>query len=218
MKCSFHPAVDSQELCSICSKPLCGECAHKIKNKAYCQTCLLEGAEWASTLKNLRLPADAPKRAAWLALIPGMGAVYNNEYLKAITFFAVWAGLSLLGNKVSWIFGFGAFTFIIFTMFDAYRTAETNARRRVEASLASAEPPRHDRISIGWGVFLIIVGIVFLLQNVISYYFLDRLWPLIFIGIGAYLLYLALRQRDGRARKPANPIADYKDFGPKEDI
>ena len=63
------------------------------KDKAYCQNCLVEGAEWAATMKNLRLPADAPKRAALCALIPGMGAVYNSEYMKGITYFAVWAGL-----------------------------------------------------------------------------------------------------------------------------
>jgi 4-hydroxybenzoate polyprenyltransferase len=169
-------------------------------------------------MKNLRLPADAPKRAAWIALIPGMGAVYNNEYLKAITYFAVWAGLALMGNKVNGIFGFGAFAFIIFTMFDAYRTAEANARRRVEGGAASPEPPRHDKVSIGWGVFLMVLGFLFLLQNIISYYFLNRLWPLVFIGIGCYLLYLALRQRKGRNGDSAGSVSANIDFGPREDI
>jgi 4-hydroxybenzoate polyprenyltransferase len=169
-------------------------------------------------MKNLRLPADAPKRAAWLALIPGMGAVYNSEYLKAITYFAVWAALAMMGNKVNGIFGFGAFVFIIFTMFDAYRTAEANARRRVEAGAATPEPLRHDKVSIGWGVFLMILGVIFLLQNIIPYYFLNRLWPLVFIGIGCYLLYLALRQHRGRDGKTATGVSTNIDFGPREDV
>ena len=67
MKCSYHPSVESQESCSACSKFLCGECAHRIKGKAYCQDCLVRGAEWAATVKDLRLPTDSPKRAAWCA-------------------------------------------------------------------------------------------------------------------------------------------------------
>jgi hypothetical protein len=218
MKCSFHPAVDSQDLCSLCNKALCPECAHRIKNKVYCQNCLMEGAEWAASMKNLRLPADAPKRAAICALIPGMGAVYNSEYMKGLTYFAVWAGLVMMANKVDGVFGFGAFAFIVFTMFDAYRTAETNARKRLEASFSSAKLPGQDKTSIGWGVFLIILGILFLLQNLIPYYFLNRLWPLIFIAMGAYLVYRAMREREKRNRDLAGSLAIPKDFGPKEDI
>jgi|PlaIllAssembly_1097288.scaffolds.fasta_scaffold211190_3 hypothetical protein len=218
MKCSFHPAADSQDFCSLCNKALCAECAHRVKNKVYCQNCLTEGAEWAASMKNLRLPADAPKRAALCALIPGMGAVYNSEYMKGLTYFAVWAGLVMMGNKVNGVFGFGAFAFIVFTMFDAYRTAEANARKRLEASFASARLPGHDKTSIGWGVFLIILGILFLLQNLIPYYFLNRLWPLIFIAMGAYLVYRAMKEREKRSRDSAGPLAIPKDFGPKEDI
>lgn len=219
MKCSFHPAVESQEICSVCGKALCNECAHKIKNKAYCQNCLVDGAEWAATMKNLRLPADAPKRAAWLSLIPGMGAVYNNEYMKGITYFAVWAGLSVMGNKVNGIFGFAAVVFIVFTMFDSYRTAEANARKRLEAGYSPAELPWKDKSSIGWGVFLIVLGILFLLQNIIPYYFLNRLWPLLFIGLGGYLVYRALREREKRIRNSSSLlVAPNSESGTKEDI
>jgi hypothetical protein len=128
MKCSYHPLVDIQEVCSLCNKPLCTECVHKIKGKPYCQDCLVEGAEWAASVKNLKLPADAPKRAAVCALIPGMGAVYNNDYLKAITYFAVFACLVMMGDSVNGVFGFGAFAFLVFTMFDAFRTAEFKTR------------------------------------------------------------------------------------------
>ena len=47
-----------------------------------------------------RLPKDAPKRAALCSLIPGMGAVYNNENLKAITYFSVFAALVIMGERV----------------------------------------------------------------------------------------------------------------------
>jgi hypothetical protein len=213
MKCSYHPAVESQETCKACGKPLCSECAHKVKGKAYCQDCLVEGAEWAATVKGLRLPADAPRRAAVCALIPGMGAVYNNEYLKAITYFAVFASLVMMGDKVNGVFGFGSFAFLVFTMFDAYRTAEAKTRKRVESGGSSEELPQQDRTIIGWGIFLIVLGILFLLQNVIPYYFLNRLWPLLFILLGAYLVYRAVHDRQKRSRNSAGLFP-----GPKEDI
>lgn len=194
MKCSYHPATDSLEFCSTCSKPLCSECAHRIKAKVYCQDCLVRGAEWAAAVKDLRIPADSPKRAAVCSFIPGMGAVYNSEYLKAITFFAVFAALAILGDEIHGVFGFGAFAFLVFTMFDSYRTAEQRAR----AQLETQPPPDlsgRDRTVIGWGIFLIILGVLFLLQNIIPYRFLYRLWPLVFIFLGGYLIWRAIQDR-----------------------
>jgi hypothetical protein len=193
MKCSYHPAVDIQELCKACNKGLCGDCAHRIKGKPYCQDCLVEGAEWAATIKGLKLPADSPRRAALCAIIPGLGAVYNNEYLKAVTYFAVWAALIMLGR----IFIFGAIVFVLFTMFDAYRSAEAKVRIKVKSAVEPAAAPQ-DKTIIGWGVFLIILGLFFLLENIIPYYFLNRLWPLIFILLGAYLVYQAIQKKKAK--------------------
>jgi hypothetical protein len=213
MRCSYHPEVESQESCSACNKALCGECAHKIKGKAYCQDCLVRGAEWAAAFKDLRLPADAPRRAAVCAIIPGMGAVYNNEYLKALTYFAVFASLIMMGDRVNGVFIFGSFVFLVFTMFDAYRTAENKVRKRLESVQISEDPAQQDRTIIGWGIFLIILGVLFLLQNIIPFYFLNRLWPLLFILLGAYLVHRALRDRKGRSPNSAGSSTK-----PNEDI
>jgi 4-hydroxybenzoate polyprenyltransferase len=149
------------------------------------------------------MPADSPKRAACCAVIPGMGAVYNNEYLKAITYFAVFAALVLMGDRVNGIFGFGAFAFLIFTMFDAYRSAEAHARARLESAAKASEPLSQDRTVAAWGIFLMVLGVIFLLQNMIPYYFLHRMWPLVFIVLGGYLVYRAVRgKEDGKQNSP----------------
>jgi hypothetical protein len=192
MKCSYHPVVESQESCNACKKPLCGECAHKIKGKAYCQDCLVEGAEWAATIKGLKLPSDSPKRAALCAIIPGLGAVYNSEYLKAITYFAVWAALAILGGRESGIFIFASIVFVLFTIFDAYRSAETMVRTQLKA-IPISETAQRDKTIVGWGVFLMILGVFFLLENVIPFYYFNKLWPLIFVLLGAFLVYRALQ-------------------------
>jgi len=194
MKCTYHPEVDSREFCGTCSKALCAECSHQIKGKVFCQDCLVRGAEWAAAVKDLRIPSDAPKRAALLSLIPGIGAVYNGEYQKAITQFAVFAALSIMGDSVNGVFGFGAVVFLIFTMFDSYRTAETKLRLRLQQGAAS-ESPAKDRTVAAWGILLISLGMLFLLKNFIHYNFLSRLWPVVFIGLGAYLVYKSLRDR-----------------------
>ncbi|MBN2321238.1 MAG: hypothetical protein JXR49_19315 [Acidobacteria bacterium] len=205
MKCSYHPEVDSRHVCSACKKFLCDDCAIRIKEKAYCRECLAQGAEWVATAKDFRLPSDSPRRAALFAIIPGIGAVYNNEYLKAVTFFTVFAALVVMGDTLNHVFGFGAFVFLIFTMFDAYRTAEKGVRRQMQSEGSGEESGRTDSSLIGWGVFLILAGALFLLQNVLSHYFLVRMWPAIFILIGAYLVYLSVRGRKERDRDMRDP-------------
>jgi hypothetical protein len=210
MKCNYHPAAEAGELCRACNKPLCSECAHQIKGKHYCQDCLVRGAEWAAAVKDLRIPVDSPKRAAVWSLIPGMGAVYNNDYLKAITFFAVIACLFMMGDHHG-IFIFGALVFWIFTMFDSYRTAEAKTRARMEPGAAAGEP-RSDKTIMGWGIFLMLLGLIFLLQNIIPYHFLNKIWPVVFIFLGAYLVYRYFRDRQEEPTHTSSPVTENKHF------
>jgi hypothetical protein len=211
MKCSYHPAVDSRDLCSVCNKPLCPECAHTVKGKPYCQDCLVEGAEWVSTVKGLKIPADSPKRAALCAIIPGLGAVYNSEYTKAITYFAVFSALVVMSDRVNGIFGLGSFVFLVFTMIDAHRSAEAIALKRLQGGPGPAIPLNQDKTIVGWGVVLILLGLVFLLQNFISFYFLHKLWPLVFILLGGFLVYRTIAARDKRMRDGAILPPDTKE-------
>jgi len=212
MKCSYHPTAESQDYCSTCSKALCPECSHRIKGKVYCQDCLVRGAEWAATVKDLRIPTDSPRRAAVCAVIPGMGAVYNNEYMKAITYFAVFAALVVMGDRIHGVFGFGALVFLIFTMFDAYRTAEAQTKARLEGGLNPVKTGgRREATAAGWGIFLIVLGAVLLLQNYLPYRFISRAWPFAFIFLGAYLVYVALKDR-GEGSRDVGSVVEKKEF------
>jgi hypothetical protein len=143
-----------------------------------------------------------------------MGAVYNGEYLKAITYFAVFAALVIMADEIHGVFALGAVAFVIFTMFDSYRTAQLKTRARLESGGVETAVETEGS-NITWGIFLIVLGIVFLLQNIIPYYFLNRLWPLVFIGLGGYLIYYAMRERDGGKPPSRNTIADPE---PKESL
>ncbi len=48
-----------------------------------------------------------------------------------------------------------------------------------------------------WGIILIVVGALFLLQNTIDFWWtIARLWPVLLIAWGALKLYNGLKERD----------------------
>jgi uncharacterized integral membrane protein len=55
-----------------------------------------------------------------------------------------------------------------------------------------------------WGIILIVLGLIFLLQNVDidAWGFVARLWPLILVLWGASKLYYGLKERREQADKP----------------
>jgi uncharacterized integral membrane protein len=55
-----------------------------------------------------------------------------------------------------------------------------------------------------WGIILILLGLIFLLQNVDidAWGFVARLWPLILIAWGASKLYYGLKEKQEQAEKP----------------
>lgn len=123
-------------------------------------------------------------RAAVCALIPGIGAVYNREYEKAVVHFSVFAGLAYMGEEVG-IFGLAAFCFYVFTIIDAYRSAEAISRRGTQPR------SQNDQINLPvWGGLLVLMGVIFLLDNLgaISLRTAVRFWPLLLILLGLYLV------------------------------
>jgi hypothetical protein len=125
-----------------------------------------------------------PVRAALCGLIIGIGAVYNREYTKAVVHFAVFAGLVIIAESVG-VFGLAAFAFYVFTIIDAYRSAEAIAER--------GEPNVDEKEGMNfplWGGILILMGVLFLLDNLgaVSIRRAIEYWPLILIFLGVYLL------------------------------
>jgi hypothetical protein len=219
MNCTNHPLAESQGICSACGKPLCSVCIYKVKSKPFCQDCIVQGAEWAPLIKGRRLSMNTPKWAALWAIIPGIGAVYNCEYLKAITYFSIFAWLIVMADAVSGIFGFASAVFLIFTMFDAYRTAEEKAQKRLEFGINSENIEAEQKNTIVWGVLLIVMGILFLLTRIIPEHFINILWPLIFVLLGAFLIYHSTQGRKNQPQAPAGSLITAGDLqSRKEDI
>jgi hypothetical protein len=65
--------------------------------------------------------------AAFLGLIPGVGAMYNGQYAKGVAHLVIFAVLSSLSDNVNGVFGLLVAGWIFYQVFDAYHTAK--ARR-----------------------------------------------------------------------------------------
>ena len=130
----------------------------------------------------------SPGKAAMLALIPGMGAAYNRQYDKAVAHFGMFAALCIVAEEGHGIFGLATVAFYIFSILDAYRSAQSFvATGRVPGASDS------DGMNLPvWGGILILLGLLFFLDNVDAIplsSIIHHSWPLLFVGTGAYLIF-----------------------------
>ncbi|HJY88546.1 MAG TPA: B-box zinc finger protein, partial [Candidatus Acidoferrales bacterium] len=106
MKCAVHAEVEATGYCRNCGKALCPQCTRDVRGILYCESCL------ADILSKPQPAArgSSPGLAAVLGFIPGLGAVYNGEYTKAlihVLIFAAFVGAlsSDLGDPVEAVAG-----------------------------------------------------------------------------------------------------------------
>jgi Domain of unknown function (DUF5668) len=219
MNCAVHSDVDAVAYCRNCGKPLCSVCARPVRDVIYCEDCLaatlgLPNTPPAAVAQEPYAPvapmvqgapiAAAPARhtanasvAFILGLFPGLGAVYNGEYNKALIHIVVFAAMivglnSDLGDGATTALALLLAGFIFYMAFDAMRTAK--ARSIGQAQTDPLENWSRER-PIG-PIILIGLGALFLLNNFswFSFYRVQRLWPLVLIGAGI----LMFRNRLGR--------------------
>ena len=80
MNCAVHTEVEATGFCRNCGKPLCVQCTRDVRGILYCEGCLAD----LLTRPQSATRGPSPALAAFLGFIPGLGAVYNGEYLKAL--------------------------------------------------------------------------------------------------------------------------------------
>jgi hypothetical protein len=126
------------------------------------------------------------------AALPGMGAVYNRQNIKAVVHFVSIIGLFELASlKVAaGVFALAGLVFYFYSIIDAYRTAMLIARgespavdeERFKRSLIKRAPLI--------GVMLIAAGLLLVIQIVKPFAFVTvaRLFPVALIILGGYLL------------------------------
>ena len=125
MNCDYHPEVPAAAYCQFCGKPLCRECVRNVAGAVYCESCLAERLNAAAGVTpglGLSTGAPHPLLAAVLGFIPGVGAMYNGQYPKAIAHVLIFSVLVSMSHAAD-VLGVLVAAWIFYQVFDAYQTA-----------------------------------------------------------------------------------------------
>jgi hypothetical protein len=152
------------------------------------------------------------RRAAICAIVPGGGAVYNNQGLKAVFHFVstvVLLQLSVI-DPFAAFFVLAAAAFYMYSIIDAYRTAE--AISRGENPRSGEEKLKRSLLRYGTflGLGLIICGVLLFIHLVapfgldLSLLQLKRIAPVALVLLGGFLIVSHIR-RGRRAAEWAPP-------------
>jgi len=136
--------------------------------------------------------SGAPVLAFVLGLIPGLGAIYNGEYNKALLHIVIFAGL-ILGISLDFGSGIEAVLICALVIFPFYMAID--AVRTIKARQTGAnyqDPLENWTKQRGFGpILLIVLGALFLMKNFGLFDILrlrDLFFPLVLIGLGVWLL------------------------------
>ena len=136
--CANHTATPATAYCRTCGKPLCEVCKRDVRGVVYCEECI--AARLQDTMP-AAIPAasagapitpvvvvDAPNvgLATFLGFIPGVGAMYNGQFIKGFAHIFIFAMLANAADRAD-VFGFFVVAFIAYMVIDANKTAK--ARR-----------------------------------------------------------------------------------------
>jgi hypothetical protein len=207
MNCYLHPEAAAVAYCRSCGRPLCEACRRPSEGTVFCEehVPMTAGASSANPYFQANLqtgPAVAPVNnspglAFFLGMIPGVGAIYNGQYLKGLVHAIIFGLLISLTNAAEHsagqpLLGMICFAFYCYMPFEAYHTAKKrHAGMAVdEWSSLLAQHRYTSRAPLG-PILLIMLGVLFLLDTlrVIEFRELARFWPVVLILIGAFMLY-----------------------------
>jgi hypothetical protein len=128
MNCLNHPDVAAVAYCQNCGKPLCSACMRTVGGVVYCEPCLAArlSVPPGTVPANLTGLHAHPLLAGLLGFIPGVGAMYNGQFVKALAHVLIFAVFVSLSDK-STVFGLLVAAWVFYQVFDAAQTAK--ARR-----------------------------------------------------------------------------------------
>jgi hypothetical protein len=152
-------------------------------------------------------PQTGPSPGVGLALgfIPGVGAIYNGQIIKAMIQVLIFGSLIAMSDRVGspmdTIFGLGAAAFYFYMVIDSYQTAKAKQLgQRTPEWFGLGDMKMNAPIG---AALLIGLGALFLLDNlgIPVFRHIGRYWPVLLIVIGVILL----QRRLGGGHTPSPP-------------
>lgn|SRR5581483_8843166 len=143
-------------------------------------------------------PGASPGLAFLLGFIPGVGAIYNAQYVKGLVHVVIMGVLIAivssedLSANLQPLFGMMIAVWVFYMAFEAYHTAKKRQLGQPVDEFSSIVPRRGRPTGLPLApTFLIAVGLLFLLHNlnIIRIGELLRYWPVALICLGVYMLY-----------------------------
>jgi TM2 domain-containing membrane protein YozV len=230
MYCSYHQSNPARIACANCQRPLCTYCDHRIKGHPYCQDCIVLGIENLSRRPRISpVTTSRPIVAALCGLIPGLGAVYNRQNVKAIVHFVTTVGLFQLSEirPLDLFFVLAGCAFYLYSIVDAFRTADRISRgedpQADEAHFKQSLAKRASTLGVG----MLTVGLFLLIRITKPFGFdpsLIRLLPVGLILLGGYLIVSHIKRSRGdgtaidyapNAPYPLFPVRSGTERGPQ---
>src|SRR6478672_13804686 len=116
MNCAVHNQTQAVAYCRTCGKALCEECKRDVMGAIYCEPCIaarLQGSTAGVAMPGAGpLPplvgvpgAPNPVIAGLLGFVPGVGAMYNGQFVKAFAHVVIFVMLIIATDNVSELFG-----------------------------------------------------------------------------------------------------------------
>ena len=198
MNCVNHAEAPNVAFCIRCGHALCSQCIHNVRGSVYCETCLGDLVEGkAAAAKKEIVSGTNPGAAFALGLIPGVGAIYNGEFVKAAIHILIFGTLVSVADATdAALFSLLSAGFYFYMPFEAYYTAK---KRKLGAEGIMLETPI-DRLQqqfgsvkdreLWGGIALVVIGGLYLLGNldVFDMHRIVKLWPAALVLVGVWLL------------------------------
>jgi hypothetical protein len=230
MNCYLHSETPANAFCRSCGRPLCAACQRLSGGTIFCPEHAPVGvgedpiaganpyAQPAAAPFNPAVVDTSPGLAFLLGWIPGVGAIYNGQYIKGLVH-AVIFGLivTLVSNEygpAQPLLGIVLAAFTFYMPFEAFHTAKKRRLGIAVDEWSSFMGPGRvpSRAPLG-PIILIGLGVLFLLDtlHLVEFREIWRFWPVLLIVIGAYMLYSRVT---GQGEAPPYPVNNTSTGGP----
>ncbi len=143
----------------------------------------------------VRLPKNPWLAVVFSFILPGLGQVYNGEPARALVFLFGFVGsIYLTASSSPFPFAFLIPFIFFYGLIDAYKRSTAINQRFLGGALPEED---RDSESPAWGVTLVAVGVLLLLNNLgwLDLERLQRYWPILLIVAGGYFIYSSFQKR-----------------------